>query len=227
MAACFLTRLGITGQVRTCLAAGLLLLAGCATTKETDTARTGIEQLLISSAVDDALDKIDLTPIRGAKVHLEEKYLDCVDKNYVIVAMQERLFANGCVLAAKPEEADVIMHVTSGGVGTDRQEKYVGISEIPLPPPSPIMIPQVSILSRTRANGTAKLRIVAFDAKSRMPVIRGDAVLARSDFKSWKVLGAGPVESGTVPSDIIAATGERETIMDMPTEIAGKSKTRR
>ena len=55
----------------------------------------------------------------------------------------------------------------------------------PLPPPSPISIPQVSLLSRTRANGTAKLRIVAFDAKSRMPVIRGDAVLARSDFKSW------------------------------------------
>lgn len=209
------------------LTAGMLLLAGCATTKESDTARTGIEQLLISSAVDDALDKIDLSPIRGAKVHLEEKYLDCVDKNYVIVAMQERLFANGCVLAAKPEEADVIIHVTSGGVGTDRQEKYLGISEIPLPPPSPIMIPQVSILSRTRANGTAKLRIVAFDAKTRMPVIRGDAVLARSDFKSWKVLGAGPVESGSVPTDIIAATGQRDSIMDMPTEIAGTSKTRR
>lgn len=208
--------------------AGLALaISGCATTKESDTARTGIEQLLISSAVDEALNRIDFTPIRGAKVHLEEKYLDCVDKNYVIVALHERLFANGCVLAAKPEEADVIMHVTSGGVGTDRQEKYVGISEIPLPPPSPISIPQVSLLSRTRANGTAKLRIVAFDAKNRQPVIRGDAVLARSDFKSWKVLGAGPVESGSVPTDIIAATGERDSIMDAPSEIAGRSKTRR
>jgi hypothetical protein len=210
-----------------CLALVALVVVGCATTKESDTARTGIEQLLISSAVDEALDKIDLTPIRGAKVHLEEKYLDCVDKNYVIVAMHERLFANGCVLAAKPEDADVIMHVTSGGVGTDRQEKYVGISEIPLPPPSPISIPQVSLLSRSRANGTAKLRVVAFDAKTRMPVIRGDAVLARSDFKSWKVLGAGPVESGTVPRDIIAATGKRDSIMDMSSELAGKSKTRR
>ncbi len=213
--------------VPTGLVAGVLLLAGCASTKESDTARTGIEQLLISSAVDQALDKVDLTPIRGATVHLEEKYLDCVDKNYVLVAMQERLFANGCVLAAKPEDADVIMHVTSGSVGTDRQEKYVGISEIPLPPPSPISIPQVSLLSRTRANGTAKLRIVAFDAKSRQPVLRGDAVLARSDFKSWKVLGAGPVESGSVPDDILAATGQRENILDMSAEIAGKSKTQR
>jgi hypothetical protein len=171
-----------------------------------DTARTGVEQLLVSSAVDQALDKIDLTPVRGAKVQLEEKYLDCVDKNYVIVSLEQRLMANGATLVAKPEEADVIMHVVSGGVGTDRQEKFLGISEIPLPPPSPIMIPQMSIFSRSRANGTAKLRVIAFDAKNRQPVINGTAVLARSDYKSWKGFGAGPVESGSVPTEIAAAT---------------------
>jgi hypothetical protein len=202
-----------------CLAS---LLSGCATTKESDTARTGIEQLLVSSAIDQALDKIEFAPIRGAKVYLEEKYLDCVDKNYVIVSLEERLLANGCTLIGKPEEADVVMHVTSGGVGTDRQEKFVGISEIPLPPPSPIALPQVSLLSRTRANGTAKLRIVAYDAKSRQPVLGGRAVLARSDFKSWKVMGAGPVESGSVPADIAQATGKRDSIMDMPAELAGR-----
>jgi hypothetical protein len=200
------------------------LLSGCATTKESDTARTGIEQLLVSSAVDQALDKVDLSPIRGAKVYLEEKYLDCVDKNYVIVSLEERLLASGCTLIGKPEEADVVMHVTSGGVGTDRQEKYVGISEIPLPPPSPISIPQVSLLSRTRANGTAKLRVIAYDVKTRQPVLGGGAVLARSDFKSWKVMGAGPVESGSVPTDIAQATGQRDSIMDMPAELANRPK---
>jgi hypothetical protein len=202
-----------------------LLMSGCATTKESDTARTGIEQLLISSAIDQALDKVDLAPIRGAKVYLEEKYLDCVDKNYVIVSLEQRIMRSGCTLVDKAEDADVVMHVTSGGVGTDRQEKYVGVSEIPLPPPSPISIPQVSLLSRTRANGTAKLRVVAYDVKTRLPVLNGDAVLARSDFKSWKVLGAGPVESGSVPADIAAATGQREGIMDLPVEIAGRDKT--
>ncbi len=200
------------------------LLSGCATTKESDTARTGIEQLLVSSAVDHALDKVNLAPIRGAKVYLEEKYLDCVDKNYVIVSLEERLLRNGSTLVTSADDADVVMHVTSGGVGTDRQEKYVGISEIPLPPPSPISIPQVSLLSRTRANGTAKLRIVAFDVKTRQPVLGGDAVLARSDFKSWKVMGAGPVESGSVPTQIAAATRERESILDMPAELAGRPR---
>jgi Family of unknown function (DUF6655) len=157
-------------------------------------------------------------------VHLEEKYLDCVDKNYVIVSLQQRLLAAECTLAEKAEDADVVMHVTSGGVGTDRQEKFVGISELPLPPPSPISVPQVSLLSRTRANGTAKLRVVAFDVKTRQPVLGGYAVLARSDFKSWKVLGAGPVESGSVPSELAAATEQRESLMDLPSELAGRTK---
>lgn len=203
------------------------LLSGCATTKESDTARTGIEQLLISSAVDQALDKVDLTPVRGAKVYLEEKYLDCVDKNYVIVSLEQRLMMNGSTLAAKPEDADVIMHVSSGGVGTDRQEKYFGISEVPLPPPSPVSIPQVSIVSRQRANGTARLRILAFDAKTRRPVLQGGAVLARSDFKSWKVLGAGPVESGSVPTELAAATGQFESIGATTTIAARKQQPTR
>jgi hypothetical protein len=197
---------------------------GCATTKESDTARTGIEQLLVSSAVDQALDKVNLSPIRGAKVYLEEKYLDCVDKNYVLVSLQERLLRNGSTLVGKAEEADVVMHVSSGGVGTDRQEKFVGVSEIPLPPPSPISIPQVSLLSRTRANGTAKLRVIAFDVKTRQPVIGGDAVLARSDFKSWKVLGAGPVETGSIPTQLAAATSQQNSMLDAPTELANRAK---
>jgi hypothetical protein len=203
-----------------CLGWLLAAITGCATTKESDTARTGIEQLLVSSAGDQALDKIDLTPVRFAKVHLEEKYLDCVDKNYVIVALEQQLLLNGSTLAAKPEDADVIMHVTSGGVGTDRQEKFVGISEIPLPPPSPISIPKMALFSRSRANGTAKLRIVAFDAKSRQPVLQSGVALARSDFKSWKVVGAGPVESGSVPTELAAATRKADFPTASPAAVA-------
>ncbi len=128
------------------------------------------------------------------------------------------------LLLAKPEDADVIMHVTSGAVGTDRQEKFFGISEIPLPPPSPIMIPQVSRFSRSRANGTAKLRIVAFDAKTRQAVLQGGRVLARSDFKSWKGFGTGPVETGTVPTEIASATAKPGTSLAPTTVFADRPK---
>ena len=71
--------------------------------------RTGIEQLLISSAADRALDKIDFGPIRGAKIYVEPKHLDCTDKEYILVALHHRLLAQNCTLVDKPEDADVQM----------------------------------------------------------------------------------------------------------------------
>src|SRR5262249_30453495 len=109
----------------------LLLLPGCATTKSSDTPRTGIEQMLISNATDQAPDKVNFVPIRHAKVFVETKYLDCVDKNYIIVAVHQRLLRNGSTLVEKPEDAQVILELASGAVGTDRQEFFVGIPEIP------------------------------------------------------------------------------------------------
>ena len=88
----------------------VLMLAsmGCSSMKRSDTARTGREQLLISNAVDQSLSKCDFTAFHGAKVYVEEKYLEGVDKGYVIGSIRHRLMLNGAQIAAKPEEADVV-----------------------------------------------------------------------------------------------------------------------
>jgi hypothetical protein len=199
-----------------------LLLSGCATLKETDTARTGIEQLLISSAADRALDKVDFGPIAHAKVFLETKYLDCVDKNYIIVALHQRLLMHQCTLVEKPEEANVVVEVASGGVGTDRHELFVGIPEIPLPPPSPIAIPKLALFTRTKAMGTAKLTVVAYDTATKQAVINSGYALARSDHQNYSVLGAGSVQGGTLTTEIAQATGQSDSIVTLPTSVAGR-----
>ena len=203
-----------------CVLLVLVLGTGCASIKRSDTARTGLEQLLVSSAIDRSLNKVDLRPIARAKVYVEEKYLDCVDKNYVLIALHQRLLAQECTLVAKAEEADVVLEVGSGGVGTDRQELYVGVPEISLPA-SQVSLPKVSFFERNRANGTAKLVVVAYDAKTRRPVINTAPALARSDHKNWTFLGSGPIVSGSVPSEIYTATGESESVV--PTTMAGRS----
>ena len=184
------------------------LATGCATQKESHTPRTGVEQLLISSAVDQSLDQIDLSPLQQRSVYLETKYLDCVDKNYIIVAMHQRILANQAKLVDKPEGADVIVEVCSGAVGTDGSELFVGIPEIPLPPPSPVAIPRLSLLTRTRLYGTARVLVVAYDAKTRQPLINTGSTLARSDYNNWNILGAGPMQTGQIPDQIATATGE-------------------
>jgi hypothetical protein len=206
---------------------GLLsLLSGCMTTKESDTSRTGVEQLLISSATDRALDKIDLAPIARAKVFVDTQYLDCVDKNYVIVALHERLLRQGCSLVDKRDDAEVVVEVGSGGLGTDRTEWFVGIPEIPLPPPSPIAIPKLAIFSRTRAMGTAKLSVIAYDVKSQHAVMNSGYSIARSDQKNWNMLGMGSMQTGSVPRELATATGETESVL-VPSSVAGRQQATR
>jgi hypothetical protein len=200
-----------------------LILMGCATQKESHTARTGIEQLLVSSAIDQSLDKVQLEPLKGKQVFVETKYLDCVDKNYIIVSLHHRLLTQNVVLVDKPDNADVILEVGSGAVGTDGQELFVGIPEIPLPPPSPIAIPKLALITRTKMNGTAKLLVVAYDARTKAPLLMPGTSLARSDQNNWNIMGAGPMLSGSVPTEIANATGEVDLTVGNAVHLARRS----
>ena len=195
---------------------------GCASVKQSDTARTGIEQLLLSTAIDDSLDKVDLRPVAGANVFVKTDYLDCVDKNYVIVGLHSRLLSNGCTLADKAEGADVILEVAAGALGTDRTDMNVGTPEIPLG----LMgsIPQLNFYERKRSMGTAKLVVVATDATTKQTVINSGFALARSDHQFWSALGAGPVMSGSVPQQLEEATGHSESVL--PSSIVGTSSSK-
>ena len=208
------------------LGLSLSTAAGCATMKRSDTARTGVEQLLISSAADKALDKIDFQPISQAKVYLETKYLDCVDKNYIIVSLHQRLLCHRCTLVDKAEDAQVIVEVASGGVGTDRNELFVGTSEIPLPPPSPVSIPRLALMERQRAIGTAKLSLLAYDAQTKAPVINNGYALARADHKTLNLLGLGGINSGSVHEELSTNAGDLDTLSVDGLASAGRDKLR-
>jgi hypothetical protein len=200
-----------------------LAFSGCASMKESDTARTGLEQLLISSAVDQSLDKVDFTPVSGAKVFLKADYLDSVDKNYVLMSMRSRLLRNGCTLVDKADASDVVMEVASGAIGTDRTDLEVGSPAVPLG----LMgtIPKVTIYERKRAMGTAKLCIIATDSKTNQPVINSGFTLARSDHQHWSMMGTGPVISGSVARQLEENTGTSESLIPISTATTQMAKT--
>jgi hypothetical protein len=200
-------------------------LFGCATIKQSDTSRTGIEQLLISSADDRALDKFDLRPIAGAKVFVDTQYLDCVDKNYLLVALHERLLANRCTLVAKQDDSDVVIEIGSGGVGTDRNDLFLGFPGMALPPPAMVALPRIALFERDKSMGTAKVALVAYDTKTRQPVINNGYSLARADHSFWQVLGMGGQQSGSVQKELVASTNETPSAAETASMIAQKPGT--
>jgi len=166
-----------------------------------------MEQLLISNAVDQSLDKVDFRPLTGRTVFLDVTYLECTDKSYVIAATRDRVLHAGGQVATKAEEADVIVEVRSGAVGTDQSESYVGIPEIAVPGPLPVAIPQVKFWSKSTQTGTAKIGLVAYEAKTRAVLGRGGTTLARSDDSNTYVFGMGPYQSGTVRQEVSRQLG--------------------
>lgn len=184
------------------LAGFAMVFAGCATMKTTNTARTAKEQLLVSNSIDQALNKVDFSAFSGAKVFIDEKYLDCVDKNYVIGSVRHRALRSGARVVEKSEEAEVIMEVRSGGVGTNTSDMFVGIPEISLPIPLPVSVPEIRLMSKQEQSGIAKIGIMAYDAKTRQMLGDGGITLAQSNDKNWYVFGVGPYQNGSIQQEV-------------------------
>lgn len=196
------------------------LACGCTTARQSNTARTAREQLLISNAVDQALAKVDFAAFQGQKVLVEEKYLDCTDKAYVVGTIRHKLMMNGAFIAAKPEEADVVMELRSGGVGTDDADSYLGIPQIVLP--GMLTLPEVKLVTRTRQSALAKIGMVAYDAKSHQLLGAGGVSSSLSDDNNLFVLGIGPFQSGTARQELNDTTAHlsNQPIHPVPTTVA-------
>jgi Family of unknown function (DUF6655) len=177
---------------------------GCTTTKQSNTARTATEQLLISNAIDQSLNKIDFTPLSGSRVFVEEKYMDCVDKGYIIASVRHKLLQADVSLAPKPEDADAVMELRSGGVGTDVTSSYLGIPGFTMP--GMIGIPDIKVVNRDSQKAVAKLGIVVYDVKSKKELGEGGLSMARADDTNTYVLGIGPRQSGTLRYEVDRAT---------------------
>lgn len=177
-----------------------LTSAGCTTTKQSNTARTASEQLLISNAVDHALNKVDFHSLAGQKILIDEKYLDCVDKGYLVGSLRDRIVRSGAHLVAKAEEADIVLEVRSGGVGTDLSNSFAGMPGLTLP--GMISIPEVRLVSRDRQKGLAKIGLVAYDAKTMQILGGGGIATSISDDNNWYVFGVGPYRTGSLKNEI-------------------------
>jgi len=204
-----------------------LLLTGCTSTSTSNTARTAKEQMLLSNAMDQSLDKVDFTPLYGQKVLVEEKYLDCVDKGYLVGSVRHRIMRAGGVLAASADEADVIMELRSGGVGTDTANSFVGLPAITLP--GMLTLPEVRLTERKTQHGYSKIGMVVYDAKSKQVLGDGGMSMAQAEDSNWYVLGLGPWQDGALKGDIANARRIPHGMKSnrLPTQVAFDSPSNR
>ncbi len=195
--------------------------SGCGTT----TKRAGTEQLLISDAVDKAVDRIDFSPLKGVKVYLDSRYISSlrtnlfIDSNYVTSALRQQLTASGALIQDDRNNATLIVEPRVGALGADGHDVTYGIpqsgslsSAVSAVSGSSIpVIPEISLGRTDAQSGFAKLVVFAYDRESREPVWQSGLAKAESTSSSTWVMGAGPFQRGTIHEGVRFAGRKIET----------------
>ena len=179
----------------------IALLAGLATgcvnkQRMTEPARSVGEQLLLSTAIDRALDELDMEAIRrlrGVKVFLSEQYLKSLDQEYLIGSLRDLLFSNGVLVVDDVAEAQMIVEVRSGANSLDTAAVTFGIAEDQaLPNPltgAAVALPELAFFKKENSFSVAKVSLVAYRADSREHVFSSRALLGGAYDKHVHFLG--------------------------------------
>lgn len=175
---------------------------GCGTTRWSDTARTATEQLLLSTAVDRAIDNMDFRSLADKYVYLDPQFLDCVDNKYVVSTLRQHMLSEGCILMSDAASADYVVEVRSGAIGTDHHDVLVGIPAISVPGSSmagmPSAIPEIPFAKTTSQRGIAKLACFAYNRETGQAVWQSGVFPIISTAKDSWFLGTGPFQRGTI-----------------------------
>ena len=177
----------------------LLTLTGCiGGIRDTTTARTATEILLVSTAAERAIKnyKVDAT-LQGKKVTIDDSRYDSVDKPYVVSALREHLSAAGAIVVAA--ESDYTVELRNGTLGIFDSDFTVGIPGLPvaigfgaeLPP---VITPPVSIFKRDSSQGWCKMQLWVYKTADNTFVSKSGDLWGSSYYNQWIVLFIGPFD---------------------------------
>ncbi len=181
-----------------------VLFGGCGSTRWTNTSRTATEQLLLSDAMDRAVSQIDFRALAGRTVYLNTESVNSLtDAPYLVSTFRQQLLASGCIMKEKREEADYVVEVRAGAVGTDQHDILFGIPATQLPSIVPLngvptSIPEIPLIKKTHQRGVVKIAVFAYNRNTGRPAWQSGVVAAESKARSTWFFGAGPFQQGNI-----------------------------
>ncbi len=188
--------------VGSALSVAALSGVGCGTVKQTGTARTGTEQLLLTNAWDRALQKVDFRPLTGVPVFLDTTNVTAVDQGWVVSSLKQAMLTQGVLIRQKAEQAQFIVEARVGAYGTDSYNWMFGIPQTTIPQTITGLpagtIPEMSIAKSSDQHAVAKLALFAYDRSSGQLVWSSGTQLEESNAKDRYVGGLGPIQSGSI-----------------------------
>lgn len=186
------------------LMAAALISTGCATIRQTDPAQTATQQLLVSSAIDRAVEQIDLQLPADSRVFVDTQYVDTDGisyPKYTIAAVRDRLLKLGARLVPQREQAQIVVELRSGAQSINNKNALVGIPSIPVPVPfaGNFEIPEIALFKIDRQDGIAKVAITAYNAADGSLISAEGPQYGRSKQSRWVLLFLSHTSQDLVP----------------------------
>ena len=170
--------------------ASTLVVAGCTTIRETDATPTASQELLVTTAADRAVDRLDFRIPSGTKVFLDTADFEGPNGKYVVGAVKDRLLRQGCLLMSDKAQADAIVEIRAGALSANEDETLIGVPPIGLPVPiaGAVSLPEIALYKSERRQGLAKIAATTYDAKTGGLMHSSGAQYGTSRKDNWVVL---------------------------------------
>jgi hypothetical protein len=169
--------------------------------RNTNTPRTGTEQILLTDAFDQALGRIDFSPLQGVPVHFDPKNIEAIDKGWIISSIREAMLVRGVRLVEKPEQAAVIVEARVGAYGTEDHNFLIGIPQMTIPATLTGMptgtVPEIALMKKNDQYALSKLALFGYDRASGGVVWTSGTSSAYANSKNLFIGGLGPIQSGS------------------------------
>jgi hypothetical protein len=131
-----------TLAILVCLALPAL---GCFSSRVTTTARTAVEQALLSQSAESTLAALEIpAELKGKSYFLVEDQFEATDGKWVIAQVHQKLLAAGLKAGGK-KTADLFVYPSVANAAIDDSGLFLGIPEIPVP------IPNVGTIAASRS----------------------------------------------------------------------------
>lgn len=178
------------------LCAGLcgvaVTFAGCSDPVVSNTARTAVEQFLLSDVIEQASDQMKFDAYKGKKAVMDYGYLaPQVDKPVVQGLIERRLAECGVIVTTDKKAADIIVQVVCPVLATDMAKLLIGTPSLPIPVPDTsvqIVIPEIPLFSKLTRSAYGQFSVNILNAQDLAPVEVQKGIRTRAEFINWTVL---------------------------------------